>query len=146
MYAHCTMNKDKHTDSEIRRFYDLKNIAVVGMSRNEEKPAHFVPKFLIEHGYNIIPVNPTTAEVLGRKSYPAISEIPNDLNIDIVDVFRRSEDVPDVVEDAIKKKGIKLIWMQLGISNEEAERKAKENGIDVVYNRCMLEEHKRLFN
>jgi uncharacterized protein len=146
MYAHCTMNKDKHTDSEIRRFYDLKNIAVVGMSRNEEKPAHFVPKFLIERGYNIIPVNPTTAEVLGRKSYPAISEIPNDLNIDIVDVFRRSEDVPDVVEDAIKKKGIKLIWMQLGISNEEAERKAKENGIDVVYNRCMLEEHKRLFN
>jgi predicted CoA-binding protein len=146
MYTHCTMNKDKHTDSEIRRFYDLKNIAVVGMSRNEEKPAHFVPKFLIEHGYNIIPVNPTTAEVLGRKSYPAISEIPNDLNIDIVDVFRRSEDVPDVVEDAIKKKGIKLIWMQLGISNEEAERKAKENGIDVVYNRCMFEEHKRLFN
>jgi predicted CoA-binding protein len=140
------MNKDKHTDSEIRRFYDLKNIAVVGMSRNEEKPAHFVPKFLIEHGYNIIPVNPTTAEVLGRKSYPAISEIPNDLNIDIVDVFRRSEDVPDVVEDAIKKKAIKLIWMQLGISNEEAERKAKENGIDVVFNRCMMVEHNRLFD
>jgi uncharacterized protein len=146
MYAHCTMNKDNHTDLEIREFYDLRNIAVVGMSRNEEKPAHFVPKFLIEHGYNIIPVNPTTTEVLGRKSYPAVSEIPNDLNIDIVDVFRRSEDVLPVVEDAIKKKGIKLIWMQLGISNEEAERKAKENGIDVVYNRCMLEEHKRLFN
>jgi uncharacterized protein len=146
MYAHCTMSKDKHTDSEIRRFYDLKNIAVVGMSRNEEKPAHFVPKFLIEHGYNVIPVNPTTTEVLGRKSYPAVSEIPNDLNIDIVDIFRRSEDVAGVVEDAIKKKGIKLIWMQLGISNERAERKAKENGIDVVYNRCMLEEYNRLFN
>lgn len=140
------MNKDKHTDSEIRKFYDLKNIAVVGMSRNEEKPAHRVPRFLIDHGYNIIPVNPTTTEVLGRKSYPSVSEIPNDLNIDIVDVFRRSEDVPDVVEDAIMKKGIKLIWMQEGISNEEAERKAKENGIDVVYNRCMLEEYKRLFN
>jgi predicted CoA-binding protein len=140
------MNKDKHTDSEIRRFYDLKNIAVVGMSRNEEKPAHRVPRFLIDHGYNIIPVNPTTKEVLGRKSYSAVSEIPNDLNIDIVDVFRKSEDVPDVVEDAIMKKGIKLIWMQEGISNEEAERKAKENGIDVVYNRCMLEEYKRLFN
>jgi predicted CoA-binding protein len=101
---------------------------------------------LIDHGYNIIPVNPTTTEVLGRKSYPSVSKIPNDLNIDIVDVFRRSEDVPDVVEDAIMKKGIKLIWMQEGISNEEAERKAKENGIDVVYNRCMLEEYKRLFN
>jgi predicted CoA-binding protein len=146
MYAHCTMSKDKHTDSEIRGFYDLKNIAVVGMSRNEEKPAHFVPKFLIEHGYSVIPVNPTTTEVLGRKSYPAVSEIPNDLNIDIVDIFRRSEDVPGVVEDAVKKKGIKLIWMQLGISNEKAEMKAKENGIDVVYNRCMLEEYNRLFN
>ena len=146
MYAHRTMNKDKHTDSEIRKFYDLRNIAVVGMSKNEEKPAHLVPKFLLEHGYNIIPVNPTTTEVLGRKSYPSVSEIPNDLNIDIVDVFRRSEDVPYVVSDAIKKKGIKLIWMQLGISNEEAEKKAKENGIDVVYNRCMLEEYERLFN
>jgi predicted CoA-binding protein len=145
MYNHYIMNKDKHTDSEIRKFYDLKNIAVVGMSRNEEKPAHRVPRFLIDHGYNIIPVNPTTTEVLGRKSYPSVSEIPNDLNIDIVDVFRRSEDLPDVVEDAVMKKGIKLIWMQEGISNEEAERKAKENGIDVVYNRCMLEEYKRLF-
>jgi uncharacterized protein len=146
MYAHRTMNKDKHTDFEIRKFYDLRNIAVVGMSKNEEKPAHLVPKFLLEHGYNIIPVNPTTTEVLGRKSYPSVSEIPNDLDIDIVDVFRRSEDVPLVVDDAIKKKGIKLIWMQLGISNEEAEKKAKENGIDVVYNRCMLEEYERLFN
>jgi uncharacterized protein len=146
MYAHRTMNIDKHTDSEIRKFYDLRNIAVVGMSKNEEKPAHLVPKFLLEHGYNIIPVNPTTTEVLGRKSYPSVSEIPNELNIDIVDVFRRSEDVPHVVDDAIKKKGIKLIWMQLGISNEEAEKKAKENGIDVVYNRCMLEEYERLFN
>lgn len=146
MYAHRTMNKDKHTDFEIRKFYDLRNIAVVGMSKNEEKPAHLVPKFLLERGYNIIPVNPTSTEVLGRKSYPSVSEIPNDLNIDIVDVFRRSEDVPYVVDDAIKKKGIKLIWMQLGISNEEAEKKAKENGIDVVYNRCMLEEYERLFN
>jgi predicted CoA-binding protein len=146
MFAHRTMNKDKHTDPEIRKFYDLRNIAVVGMSKNEEKPAHLVPKFLLERGYNIIPVNPTTTEVLGRKSYPSVSEIPNDLNIEIVDVFRRSEDVPHVVDDVIKKKGIKLIWMQLGISNEEAEKKAKENGIDVVYNRCMLEEYERLFN
>ena len=67
-------------------------------------------------------------------------------NIDIVDVFRKSEDVPVVVMDAIKKKGIKVIWMQEGIYNEEAERKAKENGMDVVYNRCMMAEHRRLFN
>jgi predicted CoA-binding protein len=112
---------------------------MVGMSKNEEKPAHFVPKYFIEHGYNIIPVNPTATEVFGRKSYPKVSDISE--QVDIVDVFRRSEDVLPVIDDAISKKGIKVIWMQSGISNEEAERKAKENGIDVVYNRCMKVEH-----
>ena len=136
--------KDLHSDSELRKIYDLKNIAVVGMSKNEEKPAHFVPKYLIEHGYNVIPVNPTITEVLGRKSYPSIADIPDD--VDVVDIFRRSEDAPVVVMDAMKKKGIKVIWMQEGIYNEEAERKAKENGMDVVYNRCMMAEHKRLFS
>jgi uncharacterized protein len=138
------MKVDVHSDSELRRIYDLKNIAVVGMSKNEGKPAHFVPKYLIERGYNVIPVNPTITEVLGRKSYPSIADMPED--VDVVDIFRRSEDVPVVVMDAMKKKGIKVIWMQEGIYNEEAERKAKENGMDVVYNRCMMAEHKRLFS
>jgi predicted CoA-binding protein len=136
-------NTDNHTDSEIKSFYGLKNIAVVGMSTNEQKPAHFVPKYLIEHGFNVIPVNPTASEILGRRSYPYVADIP--LNIDIVDVFRRSEDVPATVDDAIKKRGLRVIWMQSGIYNEQAENKAKENGIEVVYNRCMMEEHKRLF-
>src|SRR5215203_6522631 len=108
-------DKDAHTDSEIRKFYELKNIAVVGMSKNEEKPAHFVPKYLIDHGYNVIPVNPTVNEILGKKSYPTVSEIPED--VDVVDIFRRSEDVPAVVNDAITKKGLKVIWMQSGIYN-----------------------------
>ncbi|HEX2231184.1 MAG TPA: CoA-binding protein [Nitrososphaeraceae archaeon] len=138
------MEVDLHSDSELRRIYDLKNIAVVGMSKNEGKPAHFVPKYLIERGYNVIPVNPTITEVLGRKSDPSIADISKD--VDVVDIFRRSEDVPVVVMDAMKKKGIKVIWMQEGIYNEEAERKAKENGMDVVYNRCMMAEHKRLFS
>ena len=138
------MERDSHTDDEIRNFYTLKNVAVVGMSKNEGKPAHFVPKYLIERGYNVIPVNPTITEVLGRKSYPSIADMPED--VDVVDVFRRSEDVPPVVNDAINKKGIKVIWMQSGIYNEEAERKAKENGIDVVFNRCMMVEHNRLFD
>jgi predicted CoA-binding protein len=138
------MDSDSHSDVEIKGFYQFKNIAVVGMSKNEEKPAHQVPKYLIEQGYNVIPVNPTLTEVLARKSYPSITDVPE--RIDIVDVFRRSEDVPVVINDAIKKKdGIKVFWMQLGIYNKEAERKAKQNGIDVVYNRCMMEEHKRLF-
>ena len=138
------MNTDTHSASDIRKILEQKNIAVVGMSKNEGKPAHFVPKYLIEHGYNVIPVNPTITEVLGRKSYPSIADIPDE--VDVVDVFRRSEDVPPVVNDAINKKGIKVIWMQSGIYNEEAERKAKENGIDVVFNRCMMVEHNRLFD
>jgi uncharacterized protein len=138
------MNTDTHSASDIRKILEQKNIAVVGMSKNEGKPAHFVPKYLIEHGYNVIPVNPTITEVLGRKSYSSIADIPDE--VDVVDVFRRSEDVPPVVNDAINKKGIKVIWMQSGIYNEEAERKAKENGIDVVFNRCMMVEHNQLFD
>jgi uncharacterized protein len=139
------MDLDSHSDSQIKKFYQLKNIAVVGMSKNEEKPSNQVPKYLIEHSYNVIPVNPTLTEVLGRKCYPSIADIQE--RVDIVDVFRKSEDIPAVVDDILKKKdGIKVFWMQLGIYNEEAERKAKQNGIDVAYNRCMMEEHKRLFD
>ena len=136
------MNTDSHSASDIRKILELRNIAVVGMSNTEGKPANFVPKYLIENGYNVIPVNPTTSKVLRRKSYASISDVPE--QVDIVDVFRRSEDVPIVVEDAINKKGVKVIWMQSGIYNEEAERKAKENGIDVVFNRCMKVEHSML--
>jgi uncharacterized protein len=136
------MNTDSHSASEIRKILKLRNIAVVGMSNTEGKPANFVPKYLIENGYNIIPVNPTTSEVLGTKSYASISDVPE--QVDIVDVFRRSEDVPIVIEDAINKKGVKVIWMQSGIYNKEAERRAKENGIDVVFNRCMKVEHSML--
>ena len=138
------MNTDSHSPSDIRKILELKNIAVVGMSNTEGRPANFVPKYLIENGYNVIPVNPTTTEILGRKTYPKVSDVPG--QVDIIDVFRRLEDVPPVVDDAIKKKGIKVIWMQSGIYNKDAERKAKENGIDVVYNRCMKVEHSVLID
>jgi predicted CoA-binding protein len=141
--VNATSKTDTHSDSELREIYALKNIAVVGMSKNEEKPSNFVPKYLIEHGFNVIPVNPTYTEIIGKKSYQTISQIP-DL-IDIVDVFRKSEDVPAVVMEAEKKPGIKVVWMQEGIYNEEAEARAKKNGMDVVFNRCMMAEHKRLF-
>src|SRR5919202_5184663 len=142
---HKNMGSDSHSDSQIKDFYQLKKIAVVGVSKNEEKPSHRVPKYLVEHGYNVIPVNPTVNEVLGRKCYPSIDDIPE--RIDIVDVFRKSEDIPGVIDDVLKKKdGIKVFWMQLGIHNEDAERKAKENGIDAVYNRWMMEQHGRLFD
>ena len=138
------MKRDSHTDDEIRKFYTLKNIAVVGMSKNEGKAAHYVPKYLIDHGYNVIPVNPTATEILGRKAYPTVSSIPD--KVDVVDIFRRSEDVPTVLEDTLKKEGIKVIWMQEGIYSKEAEDLAMEKDISAVYNRCMMAEHRRLFS
>ena len=138
------MERDSHTDDEIRKFYTLKNIAVVGMSKNEGKAAHYVPKYLIDHDFNVIPVNPTVTEILGRKSYPTVSSIPD--RVDVVDIFRRSEDVLTVVEDTLKKEGIKVIWMQEGIYSKEAEDMAMEKDISAVYNRCMMAEHRRLFS
>ncbi|HEY7572791.1 MAG TPA: CoA-binding protein [Nitrososphaeraceae archaeon] len=136
-------NKDSHSDQELKKIYDLRNIAVVGMSNKEGKPGYFVPKYLIEHGYNVIPVNPTVKEVNGRTSYPNILSIPS--KVDIVDIFRRSEDVPPVVDDALKKKDVKVIWMQEGIYNADAEKVAREKGLDVIFNRCTMAEHMRLF-
>jgi uncharacterized protein len=138
------MKADINTDEEIKKFYNLKNIAVVGMSKNEEKPSHYVGKYLIQEGFNVIPVNPTVNEILNKKCYKSVSEIEE--NVDIVDIFRKSEDILSVVQDALKKKGIKLIWLQKGIFSSEAEEIAKKNGIGFVYNRCMMEEHQRLFS
>jgi len=136
------MEKDPHTDEQIRKFYSLKNIAVVGMSKNPEKAAYYVPKHLADRGYNIIPVNPTADEIMSKKCYHEINEVNE--SIDIVDVFRPSDQVMPVVEDAIKKKP-KVIWLQEGIHNQEAEELARKAGIEVVFNRCMLAEHERLF-
>jgi uncharacterized protein len=135
--------QDSHTDSDLRKFYSMKNIAVVGMSGTEGKAANYVPQYMIEQGYNIIPVNPNSPQIMGRRSYQTTSAIPE--NVEIVNVFRPSKDVPDVVKDALKKDGVKLIWMQEGIYSKEAEDLARARGIDVVYNRCMMVEHKRLF-
>ncbi len=135
------MIKDSHTDEEIKDIFALKKIAVIGMSRHPVKAAHFVPKYLSEQGFDITPVNPTANEILGKKCYPDISSVQDP--IDIVDIFRPSEQVLPVVQNAIKKKP-KVIWLQEGIHNEEAENLAKEHGIDIVFNRCMLAEHQRL--
>lgn len=135
---------DNHTDEEIRKIYNFRNIAVVGMSRDPAKPAHLVPKYMMERGYNIIPVNPIASEILGRRTYSYVSDIKS--QIDIIDVFRPSKDVYPVVEDSIKKPGISVIWLQEGIHDVEAEKIALDNKIDVVFNRCIMAEHMRLFN
>lgn len=136
-------NVDNTSDARLRQIYGLKNIAVVGMSSTEGKPANYVPKYLIEKGYNVIPVNPNYDTILGLKSYSKVSDIPN--AVDIVDVFRKSDDVLPIAKDLVLKKGIKVLWLQLGIHNQQAQKTAEENGIEVVYNRCMLREHQRLF-
>ena len=135
------MDRDSYSDAEIRNFLTLKKVAVIGMSRTESKAAHFVPKYLLENGFDIIPINPNSDEILTKKCYKEITEVEG--NIDIVDIFRPSEDVLPFVRDAIKKNP-KVIWLQEGIHNEEAENLAREHGIDVVFNRCMLAEHQRL--
>ena len=135
------MEQDPSSDEQIRDILSLKNIAVVGMSKHPSKAAHYVPKYLFENGYDIIPVNPSSDEILGEKSYNSVSEIVGD--VDIVDVFRPSDQVLPVVIEAIKKKP-KVIWFQEGIHNLEAEELARNAGIQVVFNRCMLAEHQRL--
>ena len=115
-----------------------RTVAVVGLSPDSGKPSHEVALYLQRAGYRIIPVNPAVAEVFGEKSYPTLAEVPDE--VEIVDVFRRSEFVPEIVEQAIAK-GAKVVWMQEGVVHEEAARRAREAGLQVVMDRCMLKEH-----
>lgn len=115
-----------------------RTIAVVGLSPDDGKPSHEVAAYLKRAGYRIIPVNPAAPEVLGEKSYASVTEIPE--AVEIVDVFRRSEFVPEIVEQAIAK-GAKVLWLQEGVVHEEAARRAREAGLEVVMDRCMLKEH-----
>ena len=135
------MEIDEHTDDQIREILSLNKVAVMGMSKNSSKAAHYVPKYLSDNGYDVIPVNPSSDKILDKKCYDSILEI--DEPIDIVDVFRPSDQVLPFVKDAVQKKP-KVIWLQEGIHNSEAEELAKSHGIKVVFNRCMLAEHQRL--
>jgi predicted CoA-binding protein len=116
-------------------------IAVVGLSSKRFRPSHGVAEYLQRSGYRIIPVNPSEEEILGEKCYPDLDSIPGP--VDIVDIFRRSEYVPDIVEAAIRK-GAKVVWMQEGVIHEEAARRAEAAGLSVVMDRCILKDHRRL--
>lgn len=133
---------DGLSDEEIKKILEgYKIVAVVGMSKDPMKPGHYVPKFLIKHGYKVMPVNPTVNEVLGLKSYPSLMDVPED--VEVVDVFRRPEYAPEVAEEAVKKKA-KVLWLQEGIYNPQAVEIAKRGGLTVVWNRCIMKEHNRL--
>lgn len=123
---------------------DTKTIAVVGMSTRADRPSHDVPKYLKEHGYKIIPVNPNADEILGEKAYPNLLAIPRELQVDTVQIFLKSEQVSAVVKDAIAL-GAKVIWMQEGVRNEQAAVRAEEAGLQVVQDRCMRAAHRFFF-
>ena len=128
--------------SELRQILSsAKNIAVVGLSPDESKPSNEVAKFLIERGFNVFPVYPKFDEILGRKVYRNLTQI--DENIDVVVMFRKGEFASELVKDAVKK-GVKTLWLQLGITNDEAGAVARENGINFVQDKCIKIELQRL--
>lgn len=126
-------------------FGQIKTIAVVGISSNPERPSFQVAKYLREAGYRIIPVNPTLQEVLGEKSYPDLEAVPPEIQIDLVDIFRRSEEVLPIVEAAVRRR-IPVVWMQEGVINQEAAGLVRQNGGEVIMDRCIKKEHQRLVN
>jgi uncharacterized protein len=130
------------SDKLRRLLRSSRTIAVVGLSAQWHRPSYFAAKYLQEHGYRVIPVNPTYPEILGEKSYKRLADIPE--RIDVVDCFRKSSEIPEIAEEAIAI-GAKVLWMQLGVESPEARRKAEAAGLEVVENRCMKIEHGRFF-
>lgn len=129
-------------DQTLREILEtIRTVATVGVSANEDRPSYGIFRYLWQHGYQMIPVTPTASEIQGRKTYPDLLSIPQ--KIEVVQIFRKPEDVPPVVEQAIQI-GAKIVWMQEGVINESAAKDAEAAGLRVVMNRCMRETHRRL--
>jgi hypothetical protein len=123
---------------------DTKTIAVVGISSREGRPAHDVPKYLQQHGYRIIPVNPNATEILGETAYPNLAAIPREIQIDTVQMFLKHEAIAAAVEEAIAR-GAQVIWMQEGVRDDAAAKRAQDAGLQVVMDRCMRAAHRFFF-
>ena len=130
------------TDSEVREILSYDSVAVVGCSSTPGKDAHEIPKYLQAHGYEVIPVNPNADEVLGRPAYDSLSSVEEDVRI--VDVFRPSAEVAGIVDEVLARNDVEVIWLQLGIHDDEAVARAEAAGLRVVQDRCMKPEHQRL--
>jgi len=131
-------------DEELKDILNnFKTVAVVGISSREDRASFMVASYLKSKGYRIIPVRPDGDRILGEKVYHSLTEIPKEIEIDVVDIFRKSEDIPPIVEEAIQR-GAKMIWMQEGVIHKEAGIKAEEAGLKVLMDRCMKKEHQRL--
>jgi predicted CoA-binding protein len=132
------------SDPELRSILgDARTIAVVGLSSNPERPSYEVAEYLQSKGYRIVPVNPNENEVLGERAYPSLADIPADIAVDVVDVFRRAEQTPEVAEAAVAR-GAKVLWLQEGIANDDARQIGEAAGLSVVMGVCMRQESKRL--
>ena len=129
-------------DDELRSILEYDRVAVVGCSGTPGKAAHDIPSYLDRQGYEIVPVNPYADEILGKKAYDSLAEVPGE--IDIVDVFRPSEEAGGIVDEALDREDVKVIWLQLGIRDDEAAARAEKAGRQFVQDRCMKPEHQRL--
>ena len=123
---------------------ESKTIAIIGLSDNPERISYQVAKYLKDHGFKIIPINPNINETLGEKAYSDLLSIPNDIKIDIVDIFRKSDQVMMHIKEIIKRGDIKLVWLEVGASSKEAEQFARDHGLNVVSNFCIMEVHKKI--
>ena len=130
------------SDAELREILGADRIAVVGCSTTPGKAAHDVPQYLRDHGYEVIPVNPYADEIFGREAADSLADV--EAEIDVVDVFRPSEEVAGIVEQAIDREDADVVWTQLGIADDEAAARAEDAGKRVVQDRCMKVEHERL--
>jgi len=132
------------TEEDIKEILsNFKTVAVVGISPKEDRPSYIVASYLKSKGYRVIPVRPDGEVILGEKVYHSLAEIPKEIGVEIVDIFRRSEDVPPVVEEAIQQRA-RVVWMQEGVIHKEAGAKAEKAGLKVVMDRCMKKDHQRL--
>jgi predicted CoA-binding protein len=130
------------SDEQVRDILDLETIAVVGCSSTPGKAAHEIPAYMDRHGYEVIPVNPFADEILGREAYDSLSDVEE--RVDMVDVFRPSEEAPEIVEAAIDREDVDTIWLQLGIRHDEAGQHAEDAGKRFVQDKCLKVEHQRL--
>lgn len=130
------------SDEELRRILTYETIAVVGCSGTPGKAANGVPKYMLDHGYDVIPVNPNRDEVFGRPAYDALSEV--DEAVDVVNVFRPSQEVAGIVDRALDRDDVEVIWTQLGIRDDDAAKRAADAGLVVVQDECIKVEHQRL--
>jgi predicted CoA-binding protein len=131
-----------NSEDQLREILALDTIAVVGCSTTPGKPAHDVPRYLQDHGYEVIPVNPFADEVLGETAHDSLAEVPE--GVDVVDVFRPSEEAAEIVDEILQREDVRAVWLQLGITDDEAMERVEESGRLAVQDRCLKVEHGRL--